>query len=319
MPGPASQLLFLLPNWAAPVRLIDIILFIFLLVGVPILMRYAAGENSQGHFGFLDRGLVEDCWVRTLQHPGVILESPGDYDLWVQAWHASSENRWDEAEKLFGGLRAAYPVEPGLLACHSVSLIATARYSEAAETLAHLLTVPDLGGFTRVRVQVQFLELLLHIGQIRRLIETADKIMHSKPPFKAVLPLDSAATEAIIHRHPELLKAADAWSAFNCKTVPSSLTLKGTRGAVLYELGRKEEAELLLERVRTSSTAEVDRGITSYYLALLRFEQGKSETARKLLLHARLYYPQPWLIDRVRQAQLEHLDLSSTRSKNPLS
>lgn len=62
---------------------------------------------------------------------------------------------------------------------------------------------------------------------------------------------------------------------------PSIITLKGTLGGLLFELGRIDEAEKTLREVIAESTAAIDQGISSAYLARIAEQRGSTEEARK--------------------------------------
>lgn len=62
---------------------------------------------------------------------------------------------------------------------------------------------------------------------------------------------------------------------------PSIITLKGTLGGLLFELGRIDEAEATLKEVIAKSTAAIDQGISSAYLARIAEQRGSTEEARK--------------------------------------
>ena len=76
---------------------------------------------------------------------------------------------------------------------------------------------------------------------------------------------------------------------------PGTLTIQGTLGGLLAEQGRFSEAEPHLRACYDRSAALNDRGISSYYLALLAHHQGDRPTARKLAKQSIALYPEPWL------------------------
>ena len=61
---------------------------------------------------------------------------------------------------------------------------------------------------------------------------------------------------------------------------PSVVTLKGTLGGLLFEMGRIDEAEETLKEVIAKSTAAIDQGISSAYLARIAQSRGFDEKAR---------------------------------------
>lgn len=76
---------------------------------------------------------------------------------------------------------------------------------------------------------------------------------------------------------------------------PALLTLRGTLGGLLAERGHFAEAEPHLRACYDGSAALHDRGICSYYLALLAENQGDRARARKLARDSIALHPELWL------------------------
>jgi hypothetical protein len=72
---------------------------------------------------------------------------------------------------------------------------------------------------------------------------------------------------------------------------PSAITLKGTKGSLLVEEGKYGEGLQLLQEVMAHTTAENDRAVCSYYIALAMLETGRGEKGRELLEKAVQQYP----------------------------
>ena len=107
--------------------------------------------------------------------------------------------------------------------------------------------------------------------------------------------LDQLACIPLVQQTPELYHSSEFCIRKALEIAPHSLTLKGTLGALLAESGQFAEAEPLL-RACHQSPADNDRGITSYYLALLAEHSGDLNTARKLAKQSIAIYPEPWLV-----------------------
>lgn len=110
--------------------------------------------------------------------------------------------------------------------------------------------------------------------------------------------LDRLACLPFMYDKWDYLAEADDWSQRALELDPS-LTLQGTRGSLLVELGRPAEARPLLEKVKAESALANDQGITSLYLGILEAEAGNSEQAERLFSDAREKHPSPWLIARI--------------------
>ena len=76
------------------------------------------------------------------------------------------------------------------------------------------------------------------------------------------------------------LRAVEILEA-SIKDFPESVTLKGTLGGLLFEMGRIDEAEQTLNEVIANSTAAIDQGISSAYLARIAQSRGLDEKARE--------------------------------------
>jgi predicted Zn-dependent protease len=104
--------------------------------------------------------------------------------------------------------------------------------------------------------------------------------------------LDSLACIPLFSGKDEFLRQADDWSLHALEIEPSSLTLKGTRGGVLVELGRIEEGKQLLEDCFKNSASVNDKSISACYLALAASKQGDTQRALDMLELARNVNPQ---------------------------
>jgi hypothetical protein len=68
---------------------------------------------------------------------------------------------------------------------------------------------------------------------------------------------------------------------------PGEITLAGTRGGVLIELGRLEQGEQMLRGVVARSASDIDLAISSLYLAIAAKRRGKEEEAEPFVERAR--------------------------------
>lgn len=62
---------------------------------------------------------------------------------------------------------------------------------------------------------------------------------------------------------------------------PEVITLKGTLGGLLFEIGKFDQAETILKDVIAKSTAAIDQGISSAYLSRIALSRGAHEEARQ--------------------------------------
>ncbi len=80
---------------------------------------------------------------------------------------------------------------------------------------------------------------------------------------------------------------------------PGLITLKGTLGGLLAELGRPE-AQAVLEEVVRESGALIDQGISSLFLAEIHLKKGDRAAARSSAERALACYDEKWVTERAR-------------------
>lgn len=100
--------------------------------------------------------------------------------------------------------------------------------------------------------------------------------------------LDSAACRVFLRDEEDRrLDVADRLSLRAFELAPESLTIRGTRGSVLVELNRLDEAAHLLEPVLEASEPGINRTYSALYLAILAKRTGDQSRARRLARIAR--------------------------------
>lgn len=95
--------------------------------------------------------------------------------------------------------------------------------------------------------------------------------------------LDGLASLPIFHGYPDLVEESMGYIDEAIALEPGTITLKGTKGALLIEKGCLDEGIEMLERVRDGSDAVPDKAISEYYLALGFFRKGDVDEARRHL------------------------------------
>jgi tetratricopeptide (TPR) repeat protein len=109
----------------------------------------------------------------------------------------------------------------------------------------------------------------------------------------------------IIARLSGVIPVADDYSRRALELLPEKTTLKGTRGAILIEMGRIEEGRALLEEVFSRTESEDDKMICAFYLALANRKLGNvscvQEWREQMMQHS---HPK-WLLDRCVELEVE--------------
>lgn len=157
------------------------------------------------------------------------------------------------AEVAFNVLSANYPNEPDLRLLTSGVLASKGQYSEARKLIEELLKQEPLAAAQRAHYIDHLITLFLNYG----ISEWAAEI--------------------------------DRWSYDALLAAPDSVTLRGTRGSVLAELGRNHEARTLLDEVLAETDANIDRVFCHAYLAWLDAQETRQGSARKHLQKAKAF------------------------------
>jgi tetratricopeptide (TPR) repeat protein len=112
------------------------------------------------------------------------------------------------------------------------------------------------------------------------------------PSTTAVEVLDLIACIPVFYGHPEMLDVSMRCIDVAIQKAPDMITLKGTKGSLLIDQGSIDEGIEMLEEVRNSSNAPLDKAISTYFLALAFFKKGEKEKCNDLLKSAIALDPQ---------------------------
>ena len=120
-------------------------------------------------------------------------------------------------------------------------------------------------------------------------------------PGKTAEILDSLCCLPIYYGRTDLLPEAERWIGEALNHVPDAITLKGTKGSILVEQGRIEEAIPLLRDVLRRSECGLDHAISAAYLAKAHALQGDLSTAKNYLARAQKANPDHIVVKRIAQ------------------
>jgi tetratricopeptide (TPR) repeat protein len=123
--------------------------------------------------------------------------------------------------------------------------------------------------------------------------------------------LDVLVCLVLNYGRSDWLQDADQWSIQAMTEAPSLLTLKGTRGSVLAEMGRNSEAQVLLMEVLASTKSDNDRAYCFAYLAWIEAQEGKHESAAEKIKNAKSFNLQIPAIARLEKIVLALKDAAS--------
>jgi predicted Zn-dependent protease len=87
--------------------------------------------------------------------------------------------------------------------------------------------------------------------------------------------------------YKEYLNEADKWSQEAIELASQSQTLKGTRGAILIELGRYDEGKQLLLPLTEPENEDLDIAVSSCYIAKAEYFLGNIDRVNAWLVKAK--------------------------------
>ncbi|HTQ31537.1 MAG TPA: site-2 protease family protein [Opitutaceae bacterium] len=134
--------------------------------------------------------------------------------------------------------------------------------------------------------------ILITGAQIFELQGCLDKARQSLEQVLLSIPKDAALRTQVFdylaclvlnHGRSDWLQDADKWSTSAWEADPKSVTLRGTRGSVLAELGRNAEARTALLDVLMETESDQDRAYCFIYLAWLDAQDGNHALAAEKL------------------------------------
>lgn len=110
---------------------------------------------------------------------------------------------------------------------------------------------------------------------------------------------DYLACIVAINGHKQYLNDADYWSKEAIELASYSKTLKGTRGAILIELGRYDEGKQLLLPLTEPENDTIDIAISSCYIAKAEYFLGNIEEVEGWLRKAKEIGVSPQVLERI--------------------
>lgn len=119
---------------------------------------------------------------------------------------------------------------------------------------------------------------------IRRFLEILD--FERISDLEKAFILDHLACIVTINGYKKYLNDADKWSQEALRLASYSKTLKGTRGAILIELGRYDEGKQWLLPLTEPDNEELDIAISSCYIAKAEYFLGNIDRANDWLVNA---------------------------------
>ena len=101
--------------------------------------------------------------------------------------------------------------------------------------------------------------------------------------------LDNLACIVAMKGYKKYLNDADRWSQEAIRLASHSKTLKGTRGAILIELGRYDEGKKLLLPLTEPENEDMDIAVSSCYIAKAEYFLGNTDRVKDWLVNAKKF------------------------------
>lgn len=217
----------------------------------------------------------------------------------AQAQTDRERGHGEKAAARFAPLLEKHPHCLSLLLFQFNALVSCGKIDDALERLDRALAIPGLSDGSRVRLEYQRFYMLGTAYRTEDAIASAQRALARPLPdlMRAAL-LDLMAATTLLPGREEYLPQADGWSAEAMRLSPR-VRVRVTRAGVLYESGRDEEAEVILNDVVRKSPDAADYGVAALYLALIAKQRGDKKRSRSLSWTAFRHHPHPWLVERL--------------------
>ena len=242
-------------------------------------------------------------WLRDLRHkfPSPLpLSEQASIEGWIA--HHQPEQAIAVCERLL----ISNPGDPTLLALHGLALAETSP-ARAASIWTNLKSrIPSAE--VEIHAAIVLQELAIHIrhAEPTDFIRACDNFLSLNiPPSEKIGFLDQLACLVLYDDLSPSLASAEFCVRRALDLAPGNLTLQGTLGAILTELGNTAEAEPLLHECFDRSPAMHDQAISGFYLAVIAARRNETKRAQALARKSLALYPQPWLL-RKAEVHLRH-------------
>ncbi len=219
-----------------------------------------------------------------------------------------------EAIARLEGLLQRYPLDPMLLLMKGELEVLAHRFADAEATYGRLLaSLPPSLSASRGLAEVATVRCALGQGDAGRAEKLFERLLESdRATREKVEMLDAIVSGMLFEDPPADLQVLERWIRKVLALSPATVTLDGTLGGILAEQGRFDEAEPLLCACRNQSDSLHDKGISTFYLAIVAKGRGDCASARTLFERAMTLHADSWLVEKARRHLRELDDLPST-------
>lgn len=229
-------------------------------------------------------------------------------DQFIQrSWHLYVQGRVQQALDVIADALEKHPRFLELLVTEAEILGEVGLEIPAGASLGAALRIPEISESTRAILISKCVDLFAALGKTEQAASfgtvAAERL--GDPQARLFL-LHKLASLPLLPGRVEFLLHAAKWSGEAVALEPSPATW-ATRGGVLFELGRFDDAESLLQIAAETGTTAADLGLAYMYLALLAKVRRNNVTARRLARVAFRHYRDRRLVERLAKDGLASL------------
>lgn len=233
------------------------------------------------------------------RYPSLDLISLGDLNSKVLAALANN-SKAPEALQLLDEALSREPENLIFLTLKGIVLSAIKSHKEAEELYEKLLQQRQLSTASQTVIMSERLKSVIGMGDYERARLLCEKFLERDLQIhEKVFIMDIMACVPFMDGLSDYLPEASRWIDMAMQLQPENLTLKGTKGSLLVEQGKFQEAEPLLREVYDKSEDETNKGICSLYLALVAKQHDDMPEAIKWATKAKKLSPVSWLMARL--------------------
>ena len=201
----------------------------------------------------------------------------------IPAYQAAFKNQdWITVGTLTAQVRADHPMDPTWIQLDLLGRHHSGDDPGMLELCGKLAGLPQDPKWAALAVECELFSLI-RLGredEWRKALESLPE--HVADEDQAIRILDSTATYAIREKSTSLCRACLALVRNSCGKRPALVSLRGTLGGLLAELGERVEARRVLEQVMRDSPSLTDLSITALILAEVSCQEGRGREAARL-------------------------------------
>jgi tetratricopeptide (TPR) repeat protein len=197
--------------------------------------------------------------------------------------HAAAEfslGSIDKAKRVLEWALAEREAPPAVAIAKADLLNSIGDFTGAADSYHGVLFRFSLGPETRVVLKSRELRSRARAGDFEQTRMECAKFVQQNPTESSIYMLDSLASLPLMYDFPEFVDEALSYNQQALDLHPRLLSLKITKGALLYEKLQREDARRLLHEGLCQTSEDYERALCHFYLALIERKRGHLREAK---------------------------------------